>query len=236
MDLGLYLPSPTVPVSLRVVLATNEGRDVLLERIARVRGATNPGAEYAKLASGLGGVVALDVDIDTGVALPVKDGRRSDVVEVGVIGDLIACINGETLDGFGRLWLRGKECSPPEEPRPGSTIAIPGWQPGDLVAWTDVFPAVRKDLYALDGRVFEASEMYCAVPDCTCEDVVVQFETHRPRGGPPQGRVIVPRSGVPAVEPSKNGVDRLERLWAAFQNRHPKHLDRFGGRCSLHRS
>lgn len=185
------------------------------------------------MASELGDVVALDVNIDTGVALVVKDGRPSDVVDdAGIIGGIVDLLDGDLLDALGHLWLRGKERPTPEQPRPGSTIEIPGWQTGDMLAWTDVFPAVRQDLYALDGRVFSASEMYCAVSDCTCEDVVVQFDTHRPRGGPPQGRVLVPRSGAATVEPSKNGLDRLERLWAAFQNRHPKHLDRFGSGCA----
>lgn len=213
------------------MLTTNGGRDVFLERIASVRGAMNPCDEYAKSASDLRDIVAFNVDIDTGVTSSATDDATIDIAAREDV-DIVGRLDGDMLDAFGRLWLRGKGRPAPEQPRPGSTIALAGWMPGDMVAWTDVFPAVRHDLYALDGRVFSASEMYCAVPDCVCEDVVVQIATHRPRGGPPQGRVIVPRSGAATIEPSKNGLDRLERLWAAFQDRHPKHLDRFMSRST----
>lgn len=225
-------PRSKCPCRSAFVLATRDGRDTLLERTASVRGSPNPAAEYAKAASGLDNVVAFDVNIDTGVVVSANGNQSLDLAEHADVGAIVDRLDGDLLDALGHLWFRGKGLPSPEHASIGSTVAIHGWQPGDMVAWTDVFPAVRLDLYALDGRVFEASEMYCAVPDCTCEDVVVQFETHRPRGGPPQGRVIVLRSGVATVEPSKNGLDRLESLWAAFQNRHPKRLDRFASRCS----
>lgn len=223
-------PRQRCPCRSVFLLATSGGRDVLLERIASVRAAMNPGDEYAKLAPELRDIVAFDVNIDAGVTSTATDAPIDLAGQADV--DIVGCLDGDMLDAFGRLWLRGKGRPTPEQPRPGSTIALAGWQPGDMVAWTNVFPPVRQDLFALDGRVFSACEMYCAVPDCACEDVVVQFETDRPRGGPPQGRVIVPRSGVATIEPSKNGLDRLERLWAAFQARHPKLLDRFVSRST----
>jgi len=48
--------------------------------------------------------------------------------------------------------------------------------------------------------------------------------------GPSPGRIVVQRSGATQIEPHKNGRERLDRLWAAFRQRHPNHLARFARR------
>ncbi len=61
-------------------------------------------------------------------------------------------------------------------------MIVRGWQTGDLIAWNDLMVGLRQDLYVLDDRIFEASELHCPVPDCACGEVVVDFETPAPRG------------------------------------------------------
>ena len=109
-------------------------------------------------------------------------------------------------------------------------IKIKGWKRGEMLAWDDICTGVRQDLYALDGRLYEAAEMYCPAPDCECAEVLIHFETLRPRGAPSPGRIVVQRSGATESEPHKNSRDRLEQLWTAFRQRHPNHLARFARR------
>src|SRR5450631_875163 len=88
----------------------------------------------------------------------------------------------------------------------------------------------RRKASAVYNRVFEATEMYCPVPNCSCGEVMVDFETLMPRGPPSPGRVTVQRAGAVKFESGKDRGGRLARLWAAFEQRFPKHLERFARR------
>jgi hypothetical protein len=97
-----------------------------------------------------------------------------------------------------------------------------GWQVGDLVPWGEVFGEVRQDVYVHEGRTFLAIEMYCIVPSCDCDDVLVEFaefagqEAHvvgTVHARPPSGRACeVDVEGVPEA--------LILALWSQFLRRH----------------
>ena len=101
-----------------------------------------------------------------------------------------------------------------------------------MLAWNDVCD-LRQDLFRLDGRIYEAVDMYCPIPSCECGEVYVVFDPRMPRGTPRLGHVVVERSGTARIEPIKKGRARLEQLWSAFQQRHPNHLASFARRYPI---
>lgn len=225
-------PMPKCECRSALVLATHEGREVLLERGAVVREAWNAGTGYAEVAAKLTDLVVFHIDIDTAEAFIPDGDKPLDLAEHPRIGAITERIDGDLLDSIGRLWYRGKGWADPEQKvLLAKQVKIRGWKRGDMLAWDDACTGVRRDYYVLEGgRLYEAAEMYCPVPDCECGEVMVDFETRVPRGAPPPGLVIVQRSGATKLEPSKNGRDRLEQLWDAFRKRHPRYLARFARR------
>ncbi len=140
-------------------------------------------------------------------------------------------LDGEVLDGIGRLWYRGKGKPTPEaRALAAEQIVVRGWKPGEVLVHDDVLGGVRADLYKLDGRLYEALDLYCVAPGCTCGEVIVDVATVMPRGGPPLGHVVVERSGAARLEPRGNGRERLEQVWTAFQKRHPSYRARLARR------
>ena len=171
-----------------------------------------------------------DIDIDTTYAYPATDDAPLDLAQHPGVRAVVDRIDGEILDAIGRLWYRGKGRLDPEtEIRRALRIPVRGWRPGDRLAWNAVLGGVRKDLYVLRDRVFEASETYAPVSGNERGDVVIDLEARTPRGGPAPGRVTVHRSGAAELEPKGEG-DQLEQLWAAYRQRHPKYAERFARR------
>ena len=230
-------PKPTCSCRSALVLATHDGRELLLERGAAVRDAWNTQTNYSRVAAALDDLIVFHIDIDTvEISSPIDD----EPCNLGAhprIADIAMRIDGGLLESIGQLWYRGKGWPDPEQKVLLATeIKIKGWQRGEMLAWDDVCTGVRQDYYVLDGRLYEAVEMYCPVPDCECGEVLIHFETLRPRGAPSYGRVMVKRSGETEIQPNKNGRDRLEQLWTAFQKRHPNHLARFARRHPIMKS
>lgn len=225
-------PMPKCECRFALVLATHEGREVLLERGAVIHEAWNAGAGYAGVAAKLNDLIVFHVDIDTAETFLPNGDEPLDLAEHPHIGAIVERMDGDLLDSIGRLWYRGKgRPEPRQQVLLATQVKMHGGQRGEMVAWDDVCTGVRQDYYVLEGgRLYEAAEMYCPVPDCECGEVVVAFETRVPRGAPPPGGVIVQRSGATKLEPSKNGRDRLEQLWDAFRKRHPRYLARFACR------
>ncbi len=229
-------PDPECSCRSALVLATTAGRDALLERGAVVRTAWEAASDYAEVASKLEGVDVFQLDIDTGhVTAPASD-EALDLAAVPHVRAIVDRIDGDLLDAIGRLWYRGKGRPDPElRVRAASEVVIRGWQPGDLLAYSEMLAGVRRDFYVQDDCLFEASELYCIRPDCECGEVIVDFTARMPRGAPPPGRVKVKRSGTPRLEPTNNARERtrLERLWSAFRKRHPKYVERFARRYAV---
>lgn len=214
-----------------LVLATQDGRDLLLERGAAVLDAWNTGNDYFKVAATLSDLVVFHIDIDTAEVLSPIDSVPLDLAAHPRIADIVRRIDGDLLDSIGQLWYRSKgQTDPEQEVLLATEVRLKGWQRGDMVAWNDVCTGVRQDYYVLDGRLYEADEMYCPMPDCECGEVLICFETIMPRGAPTPGQVVVQRSGATEIKPNKTDCNRLAQLWAAFQQRHPNHLARFARR------
>ncbi len=229
-------PTPKCPCRSALVLASNDGREKLLALGATVRGAGNARANYSKAAAEIDGIVAFHVDIDTVEVSSLTDATPLELQAHPRIAEIATRIDGDLLDSIGSLWYRGKGLPDPGQSVLDATkVKLKGYQRGDMVAWKDVCD-VRDDLYAVDDRLYEALDMYCVVPGCLCEEVMVAFGTLVPRGGTSPGHVTVNLSGATEIEPIRKGRDRLERGWTAFQQRNPNYLARFARRNSIMKS
>ena len=80
----------------------------------------------------------------------------------------------------------------------------------------------------LAARLYRAIDMYCSEPGCDCCVALVSFDGVDPDGDC-AGGVWVHESRKPEFEPEGDAA-LLEELWAAFQLRHPRHLQRFRNR------
>ena len=230
-------PKPKCSCRSALILAAHDGRELLLERGAAVRDAWNAAANYSRVAASLDGLIAFHIDIDTlEIFAPIGD----EPLDLGAhprIAGIASRIDGDLLESIGKLWYRGKGWPDPEQQvLLAKEIKIRGWQRGDMLAWDDVCTGVRQDCYVFEGRLYEAAEMYCPVPDCECGEVSILFNTLKPRGAPSSGHVTVKLSGEIEIQANKNTRDRLDQLWTAFQKRHPNHLGRFARRYPIMKS
>lgn len=222
-------PQPRCDCRSAFVVATDAGRGALQEQGAAVRNALAAGATQMEIGANLIDVDHFLLDIDTARVSWFNGRDEIDVGDHPRLGPIARRIDGELLDEIGRLWHLGKG-RPDPEPRVLSArkVVSRGWKRGDLLAWDDLCAGVRRDLYALGHHVYEAHELYCPVPECTCGKVVIDFEVRSPRGATHPGGVVVSSSDTTTkLEPRKRGQARLEQLWAAFQQRHPCYTARF---------
>lgn len=223
-------PTENCQCRVALVLTTQDGRDALLERGAAVREAWNTGGDYYKVAESLSDLIAFRLEIDANLVLSLNDASPLDLAAHPRIADIAQRIDGDLLDALGRLWYRGKGWPDPEQQvLRASTIKIDR-RSDEMLAWNDIFEGVRRDLYALDGHLYKADEMYCPAPDCTCGEILVHFEAIVPPGRKSPGSVLVQKSGLSELRPENAGAGQLEQLWSAFQQRHPNYLARFARR------
>jgi hypothetical protein len=213
------------------IVATSHGRQALLERARLVDEAWRAGARYVDVAARLEGVEVFHINIDTvEVSTPAND-EPLVLADHPKVRAIVGRLDGEVLDGIGCLWYRGKGKPDPEaQSRAAKQIVIREWKPGETLAYDEVLGGVRADFYKLDGRLYEALDLYCVVPGCTCGEVILDMTTVVPRGGPHLGRVVVERSGAVRIEARGNGSERLAQVWTAFQKRHPMYRERLARR------
>jgi len=221
-----------------LVLSTDGDRQALIARGAPVRDAWLCGESYAKTAAALEGVTALAIDIDEGGVFPAYTEDPHAVLDFDAHPEarhIVDRIDGETLEELGRLWYRGKGWPDPEEKSlQAPEIKVESWKPGDVLAWGEALVAVRQDLFRFGERVFEAIDLYCVAPGCSCGEVVVDFAPVVPRGAPAPGAVRVAKSGAATLDPEhERHHERLEQLWAAFCGRHPRRVERFAHRSTV---
>ncbi|MGH8217476.1 MAG: hypothetical protein ACREUT_02730 [Steroidobacteraceae bacterium] len=214
------------------VVASDAGAEALHEQAAAVRNALAAGASQSEVGAQLIDVDHFLLDIDSARVSWFNGRDEIDVRDHPRLAPIARRIDGEMLDEIGRLWHLGKGRSDPEQRVLNARKVVPrGWKRGDLLAWDELCAGVRRDLYDLGHHIYEAHELYCPVPECTCGEVVIDFEARSPRGAPHPGGVVVSSpDAVAKLEPSKLGQARLEQLWAAFQQRHPRYADRFAKR------
>ena len=210
-----------------LVLSADGGREELFMRGATVHDAWEVESGYREAAGKLDDGITFFIDIDTTAVYSLNGETPIDLAEHPRIAAIANRIDGDLLDSIGSQWYRGKDLPDPEQRLQDISAAkLIDWLPGNMVAWTEICD-VRQDLYVLDGRRYEASEMYCPIPTCDCAKVFIGFDQPNRRGAPSAGHVVVTGSGAAELFPRKNGGDRLQRLWNAFRQRHPNYLARF---------
>jgi hypothetical protein len=101
------------------------------------------------------------------------------------------------------------------------------WEPGEMVAWSDVFPDDPNLLFLSEGRPCLATDHYCVTPGCSCRDAMISFvEIHGDnRDDPPShlGAIRVKisslRISLSDIEDVSPGFSRagLEQLWKDFR-------------------
>ncbi len=225
-------PTPNCGCRTALLLSAPRGRDALLDGGRVVADAWHSRADYQTTARALKGVTAFAVDLDTlEVFLPVDetpiDPRVDPAVKAVVDG-----LDDGALDAIARVWHLGKGEQPPVAPGiGGGTIQIEGWRPGDLVVWDDTQPALRADTYVLGERVYDAVELYCVEPGCTCGIAIVDFEPVAPRGASHPGDIEF--DGTSATLRPEGRNSRLPELWDAYQQRHPRYEERFAQRSAI---
>lgn len=231
-------PTPGCACRTALVLSTEGDRQALASRGAPVRDAWLRGESYAEAAAALDGVTAFAIDIDEGGAFTAygEDPHAPfDFEAHPEARHVVDSMDGETLEELGRLWYHGKGWPDPEEKsRQAAEIKVESWKPGEVVAWGEALVGVRQDIFRFDERVFEAVDLYCVAPSCCCGEVVVDFVPIVPRGAASPGAVRVAKTGTATLEPEhERHRVRLERLWAAFCVRHPRHVERFARRSTI---
>ena len=188
-----------------LVLATEDGPEKLGELGASVRDAWNSGADYRKAAEAIDDLTTFHLDFYTTEIYATSGRRPLDVLAHPRIADVANRIDGDLLDSIGRHWFRGKGWpDPAQRVLDAAATKLIAWQAGDMVAWNEICD-VREDLYVLDGRAYEASEMYCPVPGCDCGEIFIGFEVRNRRGASSPGHVVVQQSGATVLIPSKKG-------------------------------
>lgn len=236
-------PTPDCPCRSALVLATSDGRETLLARGAPVSQAWLRGDSYAAAAASLSDLTVFGLDVDAAEVNPLGGETRftpDDLAARPELRRVVEGIDGEILDEIGRLWYLGKGMRSPEEAkREAPRIEIDNWVAGELVSWNEVMLGVRDDLYIIDDGVFEAMELYCVTRGCACGEVLVDFSESklpdaRHLGGVHLGAVHLSGRGEVVLDPaSERERQQLERLWAAFQLRHPRHRERFTRRAAV---
>ena len=220
------------------VVATEAGHEAALQQGATVRDTLAAGSTQWEVGAKLIDIDHFYLDIDTAKVCWFNGHDEIDVCDHPRLGPIARRIDGELLDEIGRLWHVGKGLPDPEQQVLNAREVVPrGWERGDLLAWDDLCSGVRRDLYVLGHHIYEAHELYCPIPECDCDEVVIDFEARSPRGATHPGSIVMSSSGTAArLEPNKRGQARLEQLWAAFQQRHPHYTARFAGRYAAIKS
>ena len=234
-------PTPGCSCRSALVLAAAGDRETLRARGAEVGEAWLKGRDRVAVAAALPGVTAFQLDLDSAEAGPPKSDERftpGDLAARPELARVIERIDGEVLDAIGRLWYLGKGTPDPEEARrEAPQIEVADWKAGELVGWNEALLGVRDDLYILDDGVFEATELYCVANGCTCGETVVRFAESKSRDVVLHiGAVRISgsgSSGTVVLDPDHpRDRARIERLWAAFQHRHPRYRERFARRAA----
>jgi uncharacterized protein YchJ len=201
-----------------LVLATREDRDLLEPVAGRVEEAWKSRGRPNERAAGLTGVggpiLGFSLDLDAPAARPLRDAEL-DPRATGAAES----ITGDVLDDLHRRWLISKGHAPP----PPATEWEARWKRGDLVAWGEVHPGDRGDVYVRNDVDYLCDELYCIVPDCSCDDVVVSFadlEVEKEVGW----TSVDHRTGI--VSETRGRPD----LWASYVARNPRWRERAAAR------
>ena len=225
-------PTPDCGCRTALLLSAPQGRDTLLECGRVVADAWHSRADYPARAQELKGVTAFAIDLDTREIFAPVPQRPIDPRVDPAVKAVVDGLDDVALDAIARVWHLGKGEQAPVAPGDGAgAIEIEGWRPGDPVVWDHTQPALRADTYVLREHVYDAIELYCVEPDCTCGIAIVDFVPVAPRGASHPGDIKF--DGTSAALRPRGRHSRLPELWAAYQERHPHHQERFAQRCAI---
>lgn len=217
-----------------LLVVGSHGREALLEHARCVDAAWRDGKDYAAVAAALDNVEVFHIDIDTVEASSATLDAVLLLEEHPRIRAIVDRLDGEVLEALGRLWYRGKGLPDPvAQHRAARALPIRDYKPGEMIAHDEVLGGVRDDVYKLDGRLYEVLDLHCAKPGCPCGEVILDFQTVVPRGGPHLGDVRIHGSGAVTLAPNSRHPQRFADVWAAFQKRHPSFRDWLARRAAL---
>ena len=216
-----------------LMLATADGRQALLERVHRVYQERRDGVSMLHAAWQIRELDTFYLHLDTAQPYWANAKQNFDLTDHPRIGPIAAQLDGERLDAIDRWWHRYKGQPHPEQSLARGEALMPAqWTPGDLVAWDELCPAQRRDLYRLGSQAYEALEMYCPTPNCHCE-TVLHFEKVGEGKAQHPGHLRITATGAATLHAREPQRGRLEKLWAAFCDRHPRYRERFARREAL---
>jgi hypothetical protein len=224
-------PEPECPCRTAVVLARSGDRGTLLELGRPVADAWLEAGSHAQVAQSLENVTAFAIDLDSREIFPPIAEAPLNLDEHPELKAVVDHLDDDVLDAIARIWCQGKGMElPPQPAESGAKIEVEGWRPGVRVVWDDAYGMLRADTYAFGVQVFEAFELYCVMPGCSCSKVVVDFGAILPRGAPYPGRVEFDGSAGVLCPTHPRHRPRLTELWTAYCRRHPDHRERFARR------
>jgi len=209
-----------------LITVSTQGPSAALELRARVLETLAVAESHVALARALDADVPCALlDIDTGsLGALTGDGPPDHAAFAGLAGH----IPGDVLDELGRMWFRGKHERVPEgDGKPFASCSA--WQPGELVAFEDIFVPVRTDMFILDEGEYVAIDHHCPDPTCECRQMIVEFSQDDDIAAmrvQPDGRCAL-ESGDPEL---------LRALWAAYVLRYPNFLERLRARTEVMRT
>lgn len=159
----------------------------------------------------LGEATKLLLDYQTG-ELRCSGGQLPDWVR--------GCVDGALLDRMYAAWLQAKRYKIREAVLPDPQE----WQPDELLSWRAVFPDSRRDLYRLSDQSYLADTFFCIQPTCTCTEARLAFYKMEGNHAYEAGSVRLDLPSWRPLEyfPDDLGQAALERLLAAFQERHQR--------------
>ena len=171
--------------------------------------------------------VQLRVTPEVGIVEP-DDGE--DERAIALAATLDGTLDGRLLDALHAVWLGVKGYQVDEVlERP----CLDDWEPGYRVQYEALIGGTRGDLFEADGVVWIAVDFHCVTPSCPCRDVDLVFVPEGPvqEADPPllQVHVTLPAGRASRWLPAQLECDPadaahrqlLERLWAAYRQRHP---------------
>lgn len=178
-------------------------------------GAAPPEDLAARLARGPTLASLLELDFGTVTPDPLE-GRAPLTAEW--LAFLREAVDGALLDRLHARWMaqKGLTLPPPD-------LTSLDEDPGLFVGWQGSQPDLRDDGYLVEERPFLADELFCLAPGCTCDEAVVDFgelqdgEELKPTGGV---RLRVADGALVGLEGAEGNEGLVERLWAAYQQRH----------------
>jgi hypothetical protein len=174
-------------------------------------------------------ILAFDLNIDTGLPLRVRSDDDDPFVSDPTVLAVVDRFDGDLLDSVGAQWYAGKGLPNPElSHQPPASIK--GWAPKDAVAWEDAFVGIRRDMYLLDDRLYEAVDQYCVNPTCNCRDVSVEFYDWDILGDPFIGAVDVNAEGDGHPSDCVGHTASVRQLWSLFKKRYPRYRARLDAR------